>query len=85
MITRFKLSKTANGNNYVNESINNNNNNNNEARLRCKTNYQRNENDVTFNDGSLTNGSDINDTHVSDDLLIKELSASQSTLNSTVR
>lgn len=75
MITRYKLTKSLNETNFAHD-INNDS-------------YQRriteriNEN-VSIN-GSLTNTREINGIHISDDVLIKELSASQSTLNSTVR
>lgn len=74
MITRYKLSNSLNENNFTHK-INNDT-------------YQiitdrMNEN-VPIN-GSLTNTKETNGIHISDDVLIKELSASQSTLNSTVR
>lgn len=78
MINRYKLTRDLNDNDSLNhDDIKHSNED--------LSNIKNVTSDGTFVNGSLTNTNEVDGIHIPEDVLIKELSASQSTLNSTVR
>lgn len=81
MIKRYKLTRSFNDSYFVHKNRPDNYTSNNI--LQCTNTNLRN--DKNISNGSLTNINESNGIYTPEDILIKELSASQSTLNSTVR